>query len=198
MPVQLDIEFPDDNQITLSPRFLEESDAVVTIRGRGNRLHVETPFAPNAAKFILSGGAAVIVGADTNLNQLVVTASAEGAVVEIGAWCSFNGCSQITAHERATIRIGAFCLFGPGCRIASSDVHKVLDVVTRERLNPAGDITIGDHVWAAGGATILRNAVIGRDSVIGAGSLVRGTFPTNVSLAGVPARVVRTGVTWEF
>ncbi|MCJ2082598.1 acyltransferase [Methylobacterium sp. J-090] len=198
MPVRLDIEFPDDNTVTLAPKFLDESNAVVTIRGRGNRLHVEAPLVPNAAAFSLTGGATVIVGMDSNLNGLTVSASAEGAVVEIGAWCSFNGRSQITAHERATIRIGAFCLFGDGCRIASSDVHKVLDVVTRERLNPPGDITIGDHVWAAGDVTILRNAVIGRDTVVGAGSLVRGAFPSNVSLAGVPARVIRTGVTWEF
>lgn len=198
MPVQLDIEFPDDNLITLSPEFLQDSDAIVTIRGRGNHLHVEKPLLPNTARFTLTGGAVVIVRADSNLNQLAVSALAEGAVIEIGAWSSFTGQSQITAHERANIRIGAFCLFGNGCRIASSDVHKVLDVTTRERLNPAGDIAVGDHVWAAGGVTILRNAVIGRDSVIGAGSLVRDAFPSNVSIAGTPARIIRTGVTWEF
>ncbi|WP_375407949.1 acyltransferase, partial [uncultured Methylobacterium sp.] len=69
---------------------------------------------------------------------------------------------------------------------------------TGDRVNPAADIAIGDHVWAAADVTILRNAVIGRDSIVGMRSVVRDAFPPNVSLAGIPARVVRTGVTWEF
>ena len=198
MPVRLDIEFPDDNQIDLSPKFLTESDAVVTVRGRGNRLCVESPLVANSARLTLSGGAVIVIRMDSNLNGLTVSALADGAVVEIGAWCSFNGQSVITAHERAKITIGAFGLFGHGCRFAASDVHKVIDVASRERLNPPGDISIGEHVWAADNVTVLRNAVIGCDSVVGTGSLVRNAFPPNVSLAGVPARIVRTGVTWEF
>lgn len=198
MPVQVDVEFPDDNVVALSPRFLEESSGVVSILGRGNRIRVDDPLAANSASFTLSGGATVHVGSDSNLNGLRVAALADGATIEIGAWSSFNGVSQITAHERSTIRIGNFCLFGHGCNIASSDVHAVLDLATNERLNPAGDIEIGEHVWLAPDVMVLRNTRIGRDCVVGAKSLVRGTFPPNVSLAGVPARVIRTGVTWAF
>lgn len=198
MSVTLDVEYPEDNSLTLSPKFLSDSDAVVTIRGRGNRLYVEDPLVPNAAKFLLSGGATLIVRADSNLNELSVSAVAAGALIDIGAWCSFNGCSQITVHERATIIIGAFSLFGNGCRIAASDVHKIISLATRERINPAGDITIGERVWAAEDVTILRNSKIGHGSIVGSGSLVRDVFPPYVSLAGVPARIVRTGVTWEF
>ena len=49
MSVTLDVEYPEDNSLTLSPKFLTDSDAVVTIRGRGNRLYVEDPLVPNAA-----------------------------------------------------------------------------------------------------------------------------------------------------
>lgn len=198
MPVQVSVEFPDANAVTLSPKFLSESHGTVEIRGTGNRISVDDPFLPNGARFVLMGGATVTVGKDSNLNDLQVHALAQGVVIEIGAWCSFNGGGLITAHETSRIAIGARCLFGGGCRIASSDVHKVLDLATRERLNPAGDIAIGEHVWAAAGVTILRNTSVGADSVVGTGSVVRGAFPANVSLAGVPARVVRTGVTWEF
>lgn len=198
MPVTLEVEYPEDNWLTLSPKFLSDSDAIVTIRGRGNRLHVEDPLAPNAAKLTLSGGATIIIRADSNLNELAVSAVADGALIDIGAWCSFNGCSQITVHERATIMIGAFSLFGNGCRIAASDVHKIVTLASRERINPAGDITIGDRVWAAENVTILRNTKIGHGSIIGSGSVVRDVFPPYVSLAGVPARIIRTGVTWEF
>jgi acetyltransferase-like isoleucine patch superfamily enzyme len=198
VPVRVEIEFPEDNKITLSSKFLSESEGAVVVRGRGNRLLVEDPFMPNTANLTLTGGASVVVRMDSNLNDLQIFALAEGVSIEVGAWSSFNWGCQITAHEPSTITIGAFCLFGGGCRVASSDVHKVLDLTTHERVNPPGDITIGEHVWLATGVTVLRNAIIGRDSVVGSGAVVRGAFSPNVSLAGIPARVVRTGITWKF
>lgn len=198
MPVQLHIDFPEDNEIALSPAFLAQSSGSVTVLGRGNRIVVDAPFLPNAAHFYLTGGATVEVGENSNLNHLRVHALAEGAVIAIGAWASFNGTSQITAHERSAIRIGARCLFGDGCTVASSDVHKVLDAATGARLNLPGDIVLGEHVWAAPRVAILRNASVGADSVVGTGSVVKGVFPANVLLAGAPARVVRTGITWAM
>ena len=198
MPVHVNVEHPADNIVTLSSKYLAESSGIVEIRGKGNRIYVEDPLFANTAKFFLAHGATVIVKMDSNLNDLQVHALAPGATIEIGPWCSFSSGVLITAHEPSRIDIGAFCLFGSDCRIASSDVHKVLDVTTRERLNPPGDIVVGAHVWAAPSVTILRNALIGSDSIIGTGSLVRDAFPPNVSLAGWPARIVRTGVTWEF
>ncbi len=198
MPVQVSVDHPHDNDVTLSPKYLAASSGTVEIRGKGNRIYIEDPLFANSARFFLANGATVIVRMDSNLNDLQVHALAPGATIEIGPWCSFSSGVLITAHEPSRIEIGAFCLFGSDCRIASSDVHKVLDLTTQERLNPPGDILLGEHVWAAPGVTILRNAVVGRDSVIGAGSLVRDVFPPNVSLAGLPARIVRTGVTWAF
>ena len=198
MPVHVDIEFPEDNIVSLSPKFLAESQGMVEVRGRGNRIQIEDPFLANTARFALVGGATVFVGPQSNLNNLQLHALAAGVTIAIGANASFNGTCQITAHEASTIRIGTNCLFAHGCQIASSDVHKVLDLQTGDRINIASNIEIGDHVWVAPDVTILRNAVIGRDSIVGMRSVVRHTFPPNVSLAGIPARVIRTGVTWEF
>lgn len=198
MPVQVEVEFPGDNEVALSPKFVSEGHGTVRVSGRGNVIAIADPFLPSGAHFVLTGGATVRVGANANLNHLAVHALAPGVVVELGAWVSFNGACQITAHEPSHIRIGAGCLFGGGCSIASSDVHKILDVRTGERLNPAADIAIGEHVWAAANVTILRGSRIGADSVIGVGSVVRGEIPANALAAGAPARVVREGIRWEF
>lgn len=198
MAVDVEIEYPDENEVHLADKFFHESGGSVSVRGRGNRLVIEAPFLANTARFFLTGGAHVHVRADSNLNALSVYAVAEGAHVEIGAWTSFNGTCLITAHEAARITIGDYCLFGDGCRIAGSDVHRILDTATGERINPPGDVAVGEHVWVAPNALITRNARIGRDSIVGFGALVNAAFPPNVSLAGVPARVVREGVTWEF
>ena len=57
---------------------------------------------------------------------------------------------------------------------------------------------IGRHVWVGAGATILKNAVVADECIIGWGSVVSGRFGDSHSvLAGNPARKVRGGVYWE-
>jgi carbonic anhydrase/acetyltransferase-like protein (isoleucine patch superfamily) len=53
--------------------------------------------------------------------------------------------------------------------------------------------TIEDNVIVGMGAIILDRAVIGRDSIVGAGALVTGgkTFPEGSMILGSPAKVVR-------
>ena len=53
--------------------------------------------------------------------------------------------------------------------------------------------TVGDHVLVGMGATILNHAVIGADSLVGAGALVTEgkAFPPGSLIVGSPARVVR-------
>lgn len=55
-----------------------------------------------------------------------------------------------------------------------------------------GRIVIGDRVFIGANTTILMNAHIGNDVVIGAGSLVNKDIPDGVVVAGVPAKVICT------
>ena len=56
---------------------------------------------------------------------------------------------------------------------------------------------VGDHVWLGYGATLLGNASIGDNSVVGTMAVTSGSFPEEVVLAGSPARIVREGVLWS-
>ena len=55
----------------------------------------------------------------------------------------------------------------------------------------AGVCRLGRGVTVGAGATIVDSITIGRDSVIGAGSVVTRNVPPGVVAYGVPARVVR-------
>lgn len=64
-------------------------------------------------------------------------------------------------------------------------------------------ITIGDRVWIGERVTILAGVTVGRDAVLGAGSVVTKDIPPCSIAAGVPARVLRslnrpeTGSLWS-
>lgn len=58
-----------------------------------------------------------------------------------------------------------------------------------------GKIKIGNNVFIGINCIILLNTNIGDNCIIGAGSVVRGTFPENSIIAGNPAQVIsKTGV----
>lgn len=61
-------------------------------------------------------------------------------------------------------------------------------------------VTIEDNVWIGSGVIINPGVTIGRNSVIGAGSVVARDVPPDVVAAGVPCRVLRPigeQDTWE-
>lgn len=68
--------------------------------------------------------------------------------------------------------IGDFCEFSPGAKIS-------------------GRCEIGDFVQIGTNATIIPDIKIGSNSIIGAGSVVVKEVPSNVVMAGVPAKVIR-------
>ena len=52
-------------------------------------------------------------------------------------------------------------------------------------------VSIGSGSWIGTGVVILPGTTLGRNVVVAAGAVVRGTFPDHSVIAGVPARLVR-------
>ena len=52
-------------------------------------------------------------------------------------------------------------------------------------------------MWIAQNVTILKGSHISKDSVVGCGAIVSNSFEPNSLIAGVPAKVVKTGITWS-
>lgn len=51
---------------------------------------------------------------------------------------------------------------------------------------------IGNYVWIGPGARIYGNIKIGNNVVIGANSIVNKTFPSNITIAGIPAKKINS------
>lgn len=76
--------------------------------------------------------------------------------------------------------------------------HNVVLVTLNHDINPKtrGNITpkpiiINDDVWIGSNATILPGVEIGTCSIVAAGSVVTKNVPSNVMVAGVPARIIK-------
>jgi acetyltransferase-like isoleucine patch superfamily enzyme len=116
-----------------------------------------------------------------------------GALIEIGDNVGISGGSICAAVH---VTIGNGTMLGANVVVADTDFHP-LD--SRERWSegvpaPAAEhaVVIGRNVFVGTGAIILKGALIGDDTVIGAGSVVSGSIPPGVVAAGNPARVLRS------
>jgi acetyltransferase-like isoleucine patch superfamily enzyme len=103
----------------------------------------------------------------------------------------------MSAVEGAEITIGDDVMFASDNQLRCDDGHPIFDVRSGKRVNPSRSIEVADHVWLGWGAVLLGGTVVGEGSVVGIRSVVKGTFPNNCVLAGVPARVLRKDVAWE-
>lgn len=55
----------------------------------------------------------------------------------------------------------------------------------------AGNVKIGNCSWIGIGSSIIQDISIGENSIVGAGSVVICDIPSNVTVAGNPARIIK-------
>lgn len=97
---------------------------------------------------------------------------------------------QITCGDR--VEIGEGCAIGRDVVIRSYDGHKITGESTI-----SSPIHIGKHVWIGQRAIILKGVTIGDGAIIGAGSIVTKDIPPHSLALGIPAKVIKTNISWE-
>lgn len=123
--------------------------------------------------------------------------SEENGLISIGKNLETSNVFLTTGENNTSIQIGDDCLFSANIVIRSSDGHSIIDSESR-RINMGGNVIIEDRVWLGYGVTILKGAHIGSDSVVGTQSLVSKRFPSHSLLAGIPAKIIKTDISWNF
>ncbi|WP_235737266.1 acyltransferase [Nocardioides alcanivorans] len=108
----------------------------------------------------------------------------------IGDRCVIGARCTLTAHE--SIELGDDVWFGQDVFVSDAS-HGYQDpaVPIGQQLGMHQPVAIGSGSWIGHGAMVLPGTVIGRNVVVGAGSVVRGEIPDHAVVAGIPARVVR-------
>ena len=140
-------------------------------------------------------GEGTIIGAQVSLSAGMVPGQDLGPVpvLRIGDRCVIGRGSHIVAHHSLIIEDDVFT--GPYVYITDQNHgYADPDVPIGRQLPLNAAVRIGSGSWIGAGAVVLPGACIGRNVVIAAGSVVRGTVPDRCVVAGVPARVVRSYV----
>ncbi len=124
----------------------------------------------------------------------------ERIVIESPFYCDYGICIEVgedfyanhgcTILDTSKVKIGKNCMLAPGVVITA--VSHPNDPIERKKgIEIAKPITFGDNVWIGANATILPGVTLGDNVVVGAGSVVTKSFPSNVVIAGIPAKIIK-------
>ena len=108
--------------------------------------------------------------------------------IEIGKYSLITPGVRIMAAKKITI--GDSCMIAHGAYISDADWHGIYD-----RSEPVGNalpVVLEDNVWIGDSAIICKGVRIGKNSIVGAGSVVTKDVPPNSIFAGNPAKLVKT------
>jgi acetyltransferase-like isoleucine patch superfamily enzyme len=183
------------NVVTLNDAWLHGTR--IELRGNDNTLEILSGTRCWGVTIKLIGdGLHCRIGPDCRIHGGHYTLEDRGCRLEIGAHNVLWELMCIV-QEGGRVQIGNDCQIAYRTDLRNSDAHSILDGITRERINPAKDISIGDHVWIGSQVQILKGVSIGPRSVVAARSVVTKDVPAGTLVAGVPARTVRENIDWD-
>ena len=136
------------------------------------------------AKLVFHGKAKLSSGISIRIDSGTIT---------IGDRAFFNANCMMRCTN--SISFGDGILVGWNVCFITDDGHSVfVDGQRRERMKP---IIIGEHVWIASDTKIAKGTIIADNCIVAQNSLVNSSFNENYALiGGVPAKVVKSNVTW--
>ena len=118
----------------------------------------------------------IIFGKKINIPFKCMFGVRENGVLKIGDGTFINNNCQIISHE--LIEIGKDVCIGPNTVIVDHD-HLFGENGVDKKKFKSKEIKIGNNVWIGANCVILKGTNIGDNCVIGAGSVINGSFPNN-------------------
>ncbi len=151
----------------------------------------------NAGIQIAGRGNIAMMGATTLWGgRLFVSFSGNDNLFFLGDRCAVNGVACNHKGNGSSIIIGDECLFSADVMIRTHDEHGIVDMQSGAWLNPPKSVLLEPHVWVGMGATIRQGVRVGFGSIVGEQAVVTRDVPRYSAVAGVPARVIRSGIGW--
>lgn len=177
--------------------FIQKLKNKIKVTGKNNKILIDGSMKISKTKIVIKG----------NNNTLHVKDGAKinGSFLEIiGDSCSIvigknsiigDGCYLSAKEENITLIIGDDCMLSRNAKLMTSDGHPIFQ--DGKIINSAKNITLMDKVWIADDVTVLKGVDIGRNCVIGIGSVLTKSVPASSVAVGNPAKIVKDNISWE-
>lgn len=105
---------------------------------------------------------------------------------------------NIVSIQNSKINVGKDCMFARDVVVRAGNSHNIFDFENGYNLTEKGyNVVICNHVWIGQRATLFNGCEIGSGSIVGINTFVNKKFPSNCSIAGNPARIIKENVAWR-
>ena len=189
-----DIEKLKKNRVVGNPKM---NKSQITFKGQNNIMYCEGNVTLDKAKFTFNGNNSIVylssaMNSKYSFNLLIYNES----TFFIGREGNMSSPININIQENQNVIIGAEATISSGVNIRTADIYPIYDNQTKERINFAKSVFIGDHVWLGHLAYISRGAQIGSGAIIENNSFVPHNvrIPSNSIAVGNPVKLERKDV----
>lgn len=155
--------------------FLEHSN--INIHGNNNKITIEPGAYANALNIII----------ENNNNEIYIHKN-----------FFVFGNTRLYVVDGSKLTFGNDCMLSDNIEIRTTDNHAIYDLNTNERINPEGDINIGEHVWIGMGATILKGVSVANGCIIGAKAIVTKSVEEPNCCVVDTNKIVKRNVRWTM
>lgn len=190
----------------------------VCMTGHGNRLVIGKNVWAEDVTINMKGNADFVISDEVGMEKGIIYMNNSKSFIGEDSWLgsnffisNFNGELNIGKYfsaldglymccvENTVLSIGEECMFAKNVKILSGGAHSLFDLDKKININIAEDVhvKIGNHVWIGMDSSVIYNSDIGSHSMVGAMSLVKGSYPSNVVIAGHIAKVIRENIDWD-
>lgn len=167
-----------NNRIIIEEGVSLHKSSILSIQGNDNLIHIQQGTLMN------EGGSVRIEG---NNNRFIV-----------GKNTSLINVFFSMGDDNTDIEIGNDCLFSANVIFRDWDNHSIVMADNPNvRICKGKGIKVEDHVWIGFGTTVMKGVTIGHDSIVGTMSVVTSDVPSQSIAVGVPAKVVKSGISWN-
>lgn len=189
-----DIEKLETNRVTGNP---DMNNSQITFKGINNVLYCEGNVKLVNARFTFNGNNSIVylssaMNSQYSFNLVIYNDS----TFFIGREGNMSAPININIQENQNVIIGAGVTISSGVNIRTADIYPIYDNETKERINFAKSVFIGDHVWIGHLAYISRGVKIGSGAIIENNAFIphNARVNSNSLVVGNPARIERSNV----